>query len=209
MGPKPLCNEPVRLCYSSALPRKAHRMHGSTRSCSPSLVVVTLLGIILILLPLGAQGSAQSEEHARAWLRALDSLSSERMLADVTTLSSPAFNGRQTGTADDASSAKWIADRFLASGLSLANVRFDPTIPMRPGRGGSATGLMTSVVTVSNIAPGPLLRISTASDSVTQQLGTDYLPILDSPSAEIRGPIVFVGYGIVDATQGIDDSARV
>jgi hypothetical protein len=184
-------------------------MHGSTRSCSPSLVVVTLLGIILILLPLGAQGFAQSEEDHRAWLRALDSLSSERMLADVAILSSPAFNGRQTGTADDASSAKWIAERFLASGLSLANVRFDPTIPMRPGRGGSATGLMTSVVTVPNIAPDPLLRISTASDSLTQQLGTDYLPILDSPSAEIRGPIVFVGYGIVDATQGIDDYAGV
>jgi hypothetical protein len=170
--------------------------------------VVTLLGIILILLPLGARGFAQSEEDHRAWLRALDSLSSERMLADVATLSSPAFNGRQTGTADDASSAKWIADRFLASGLSLANVRFDPTIPIRPGRG-YGTGLMTAVVTVPNIAPDPLLRISTASDSLTKQLGTDYLPILDSPSAEVRGPIVFVGYGIVDATQGIDDYAGV
>ena len=37
-------------------------MNDSTRSFSPSLVVVTLLGIILILLPLGAQGFAQSEE---------------------------------------------------------------------------------------------------------------------------------------------------
>jgi hypothetical protein len=184
-------------------------MNDLTRSFSPSLFVVTLLGIILILLPLGAHGFAQSEEDHRAWLRSLDSLSSERMLADVTTLSSPPFNGRQTGTADDASSAKWIADRFLASGLSLANVRFDPTIPMRPGRGGSATGLMTSVVTVPNIAPDPSLRVSTAGDSLTQQLGTDYLPILDSPSAEVRGPIVFVGYGIVDATQGIDDYAGV
>ena len=183
-------------------------MHDSTRSCSPSFVVVTLLGIILIQLPLGARGFAQSEVDQRAWLRALDSLSSERMLADVRTLSSPAFNGRQTGTADDASSAKWIADRILASGLSLANVRFVPTIPMRPGRG-YGTGLMTTVVTVPNIAPDPLLRISTASDSLTKQLGTDYLPILDSPSAEVRGPIVFVGYGIVDATQGIDDYAGV
>ncbi|MGH7146879.1 MAG: M20/M25/M40 family metallo-hydrolase [Nitrospiraceae bacterium] len=181
-------------------------MNCSTRGCFPSLVVVTLLGIILILLPIGGQGLAQSEEDQRAWLRALDSLSSERMLADVTTLSSPAFNGRQTGTADDASSAKWIADRFLASGLSLASVRVDPTSPLRRGRG---TGLMTTVVTVPNIAPDPVLRISTASDSLTHQLGTDYLPILDSPSAEIRGPIVFVGYGIVDATQGIDDYAGV
>jgi hypothetical protein len=183
-------------------------MNYSTPSFPPSLVVVTLLGIILFLLPLGAQGFAQSEEDHRAWLRALDSLSSERMLADVTALSSPAFNGRQTATADDASSAKWIADRFLAFGLSLASARFDPTSPTAPDLG-YATGLMTTVVTVPKIAPDPLLRISTASDSLTKQLGTDYLPILDSPSAEVRGPIVFVDYGIVDATQGIDDYAGV
>ena len=183
-------------------------MNCSTRGCSPSIVVTTLLGIVLILLPLGGQGFAQSEENHRAWLRSLDSLSSERMLADVTTLSSPGFNGRQTGTADDASSAKWIADRFLASGLSLASGHFDPSSPMGPGRG-YATGFMTTVVTVPKIAPDPLLRISTASDSLTHQLGTDYLPILDSPSAEVSGPIVFVGYGIVDAMQGIDDYAGV
>ncbi|MBK5280741.1 MAG: M20/M25/M40 family metallo-hydrolase [Nitrospiraceae bacterium] len=183
-------------------------MNCMTRSCSPSLVVVTLLGIILSLLPLGVQGFAQSEEDHRAWHGALDNLSSERMLADVTTLSSSSFNGRQTGTADDANSAKWIADQFLASGLSLASTRVDPSSPMGPGRG-YGTGLMTAVVTVPKIAPDPLLRISTASDSLTHQLGTDYLPILDSPSAEVRGPIVFVGYGIVDATQGIDDYAGV
>ena len=183
-------------------------MNGSARSFSPSLVAVTLLGIILILLPLGAQGVAQSEDDHRAWLRSLDSLSSERMLGDVTALSSPAFNGRQTGTADDASSAKWIADRFLASGLSLASARLDPTSPLGPGRGGPAR-FMTTAVTVPNITPDPLLRISTDSDSLTTQIGTDYLPILDSPSAEVRGPIVFVGYGIVDATQGIDDYAGV
>jgi hypothetical protein len=183
-------------------------MHDSTRSYSPPLVVVALLGIILILLPLGTQGFAQSEGDHRAWLRALDSLSSERMLADVTTLSSPSFNGRQTGTTDDASSAKWITYRFLASGLSLVGIRKDPANPLRQGQE-YWTGSMATVVTVPKIAPDSLLRISTASDSLAQQLGTDYLPILDSPSAEVRGPIVFVGYGIVDATQGIDDYAGI
>ena len=168
----------------------------------------TLLGIILILLPLGAQGFEQSEEDQRAWLRSLDSLSSERMFADVTTLSSPAFDGRQTGTAGDASSAKWVADRFLTSGLSLARTRIDPTSPLRQGRGGAA-GFMTTTVTAPNITPDPLLRISTVSDSLTQQLGTDYLTILDAPSADVRGPIVFVGYGIIDVAQGIDDYAGV
>lgn len=183
-------------------------MNGSTRSSFPSPVVGTLLGIILILLPLGTLSFAQSEEDQRAWLRSLDSLSSERMLADVATLSSPEFNGRQTGTAGDASSAKWVADRFLASGLSLARTHTDPTSPLRQGRGGTA-GFMTTTVTAPNITPSPLLRISTASDSLTQQVGTDYLPVLDSPSADARGTIVFVGYGIIDVAQGIDDYAGV
>ena len=60
-------------------------MNGSTRSCSPSTVVIILLGIILVLLPLGSRGYAQSEEDQGGWLGALDRLSSERMLADVRT----------------------------------------------------------------------------------------------------------------------------
>jgi len=184
-------------------------MNSPTRSCLSSFIVVALLGFIILLFPSVGQVFAQSEEDQRAWLRSLDSLSSERMVADVTTLSSPAFNGRQTGTADDASSAKWIADRFLASGLLLASIRLDPTIPMKPDHEGSATGLMTTTVTVPNVARGSSLRISTAADSFAHQLGTDYLPILDTPSAAVLGPIVFVGYGIVDSTQSIDDYAGV
>ena len=83
-------------------------MNGPTRSGSSPLVVVTLLGIILVLLPLGCQDFAQSEEDHRAWLRSLDSLSSERMLADVRTLSGPSFNGRQAGSEDDFRSAAWV-----------------------------------------------------------------------------------------------------
>ena len=182
----------------------------STRSFWPFSLVVILLEIILIFLPLGTRSFAQPEEDHRAFLQALDSLSSERMLDDVTTLSSPLFNGRQTGTADDASSAKWVADRFLASGLSLASARLDPSQTWSIGsRSGYPPGFMTKVVTVPIIAPDPLLRISPASDSLTQQLGTDYLPILDSPSAKVQGPIVFVGYGIVDPTQGMDDYAGI
>jgi len=183
-------------------------MNGSTHHGSPSLVATTLLGIVLIL-PFGAQASAQSDEDQRAWLGSLENLSHERMLADVRTLSGPDFNGRQTGTTDDASSAKWIVDRFLASGLSLASIRLDSTTPVKPDREGSATGLMTTTVTVPNVAPGSSLRISTGVDSFTHQLGIDYLPILDTPSAVVLAPIVFVGYGIVDATQGIDDYAGV
>ena len=39
--------------------------------------------------------------------------------------------------------------------------------------------------------------------------GTQFLPVLDSPSADVRGPIVFVGYGIADPSRGVDDYAGV
>ena len=179
-------------------------MNCAQRGCSSLLATVALFGIILILLPLGSHGFAQSDEAHHAWLRALDGLSRDRMLADVTTLSNPAYNGRQTGTTEDADSAKWVADRFLASGLSLAGVSLDPTSPARQGHG-YGEGYMTAAVTVPKIAPNPALRISTTNDSIILQPVRDYLPILDSPSAAVRGPIVFVGYGIVDKAQGIDD----
>jgi len=179
-------------------------MNCAQRGCSSLLATVALFGIILILLPLGSHGFAQSDEAHHAWLRALDGLSRDRMLADVTTLSNPAYNGRQTGTTEDADSAKWVADRFLASGLSLAGVSLDPTSPAKQGHG-YGEGYMTAAVTVPKIAPNPALRISTTNDSIILQPVRDYLPILDSPSAAVRGPIVFVGYGIVDKAQGIDD----
>ena len=94
-------------------------MNGSTRCGSPSFVVVILLGVILALLPIGSQVFAQSDDDQRAWLQALDSLSSERMLADVRTLSSPAFNGRQAGSADDLRSSQWVAQELTLAGVQL------------------------------------------------------------------------------------------
>jgi hypothetical protein len=184
-------------------------MNGSTRSLSPSLVVVTLLGIILVLLPLGAQGFAQSEEDHRALLRALDSLSSERMLADVTTLSSPAFNGRQAGSEDDFRSAAWVSDQFGASRISLALVPYDRfNIPLG-GKPNRRMGFMSKPHQAVIITPEPTLQISTARIPDNQRLGTDFLPVLDSPSAHARAPIVFVGYGIVDTAADMNDYAGI
>jgi len=184
-------------------------MNGSTRSLSSSLVVVTFLGIILVLFPLGAQGFAQSEDDQRAWLRALDSLSSERMLADVTTLSSPAFNGRQAGSEDDFRSAAWVSDEFGASRISLAFVPYDRfNIPLG-GKPNRRTGFMSKPHQAGIIGPEPTLQFSTARTPDNQRLGTDFLPVLDSPSAHARAPIVFVGYGIVDTAADMDDYAGI
>ncbi len=185
-------------------------MNGSTHRGSPSLTVITLLGIILVLLPLGIESFAQSEEDHRAWLRALDSLSSERMLADVRTLSGPAFNGRQAGSEDDLRSAQWFARELTSIGVTLPLIYNSPlTFPFPTTRKGVPIGIMASMVSTSLIAPDPVIRTGTANQFVTAQLSKDYLPVFDSPSADLQGQIVFVGYGIVDPAQGIDDYADV
>jgi hypothetical protein len=185
-------------------------MNGSTRSGALSFVVVILLGIILCLLPPGGHAFAQSEENSPAWLRALDSLSSERMLADVRTLSSPAFNGRQAGSADDLQSAQWVARELTMAGLQLPLIYNNSvTFPFSSTRKGPPLGLMASTVSISLITPDPVVRTGTGDHFVTAPLGTDYLPVFDSPSADLQGQIVFVGYGIVDPTQGMDDYAGV
>jgi hypothetical protein len=185
-------------------------MNRSTRNSSLSLVVIILLGIILALLPLGSRGYAQSEEDQRAWLGVLDSLSSERMLADVRSLSSPAFNGRQAGSADDLRSAQWVARELTLAGVQLPLIDNNGiAFPSPMARKGEPVGIMASMVSTSLIEPDPVLRTGAADQLVTAQLSRDYLPVFDSPSADLQGQVVFVGYGIVDPAQGIDDYAGV
>ncbi len=102
-------------------------MNDSPRSGSLFCAVITLLGITLVLLPLGTQGFAQSQEDHPSWLRALDSLSTERMLADVRTLSGPAFNGRQAGSEDDLRSAQWFAQELTSVGVNATAHLQHPT----------------------------------------------------------------------------------
>jgi len=132
------------------------------------------------------------------------------MLADIRTLSGPSFNGRQSGTHDDGQSAQWIAQEFLSAGLRLPNIRNGSLrFPFIQGKNDTLLGAMATVVPTSTISPDPVLRIGTANSLSTRQVGTDYFPIFDSPSADIKAPIVFVGYGIVDPAHGIDDYAGV
>ena len=185
-------------------------MNGSRPSSALSFVAVILLGIILWLFPLGGHAFAQSEEDQRAWLGVLDSLSSERMLADVRTLSSPAFNGRQAGSADDLRSAQWVARELTLAGVHLPLIGNKGIIFPSPMAGKEEpVGIMASMVSTSLIEPAPIVRTGTVDQLVAAQLGRDYLPVFDSPSADLQGQVVFVGYGIADPAQGIDDYAGV
>ncbi|HEU4504699.1 MAG TPA: M28 family peptidase [Nitrospira sp.] len=126
------------------------------------------------------------------------------MLADIKTLSGPAYGGRLTGSAQDEASATFVANRFSELRLHRTPA-FPPEnqtnpLPQREWK-------QTSAVPTRTIGEEPLLELVTPVQRVALHSGSHFLPVLDSPSADIRGRVVFVGYGIVDSSQGIDDYA--
>ncbi len=127
----------------------------------------------------------------------LHDLSADRMLADVAVLTREALNGRQTGTAADLSSALVVARQLASLDLVPAGRERSPDL-------GEDTWFTTASVTTYRIEDGTALAI-TAQGTVQAELGRDYLPILDSPSAKVTAPAVFIGYGISDPARGWDD----
>jgi hypothetical protein len=134
---------------------------------------------------------------------AMDRISAERMMTDIAELSGSRFNGRQAGTDHDYRSAVWVAQRFAASGLTLA------AVPDRLSMGSAdqpptATGFMSDRMTAVAIGDDPTLRIGPPSGLRVTRLRDDYLPVLDSPTADVQGPVVFVGYGMPEDYVALD-----
>jgi hypothetical protein len=131
------------------------------------------------------------------------------MMDDIRELSGPRFSGRQTGTDDDQSSAAFVADRFAR--LLNRSREGCPTSSEQTNTPQSREHqwTQTAPVTVRRIGDNPLLHLSGRSESRSLRIGSEFLPILDSPSVDLTAPIVFVGYGISDQTGGHDDYANV
>ncbi len=154
-----------------------------------------LLGFLLSAWP--GWALAEPAQGHNALNKALEGVAGSRMLADVSRLSRAEFNGRQTGTVDDVQSARFIGDRFQTLGLQPAGSE-------GPAPGSRAWGMSTAVTT-TQIGGNAHLEFSAGSTSLSAQIGIDFLPVLDSPSVNVTGPVVFVGYGISDPSRGFDE----
>ena len=165
---------------------------------------VLLITGVLISFACDPSRAAEPYDASTSLAAALQSVSSDRMLADIRTLAGPEYNGRQTGTSYDQASAEFVRRRFSQI-HAVQGLGSDPSVPgdRWPGQ----TWLQSTTVPYNEIAQDPLLQILITADSPAAVMGSDYLPVLDSPSADIRGSIVFVGYGISDPTGGIDEYA--
>lgn len=132
----------------------------------------------------------------------LSSIRVENIMEDIRQLSHPQYQGRQAGTDGGVEAAYFIADRFQTLGLQPGHRSTQSDQDMtwfqeRP---------ITSIH-LRNPATITLSMLGRSSESLSIPLvpGQDFLPVLDSPTTNITGKVVFVGYGIVDPARGVDE----
>ena len=153
------------------------------------------LRTLLLALPLAvACNSAGTASEPGA----VDAATVERLRADVTWLADDAREGRRSGTDGERASATWIAERMIELGLEPAGEegyfqRFP--VPMTPSIGSPA------VLGKRIPAPGGEGR-----EMLVQQEDACE-PLFCAVSGEVRGPLVFRGYGIVDEERDWNDYA--
>ncbi len=120
---------------------------------------------------------------------------SARLLGWVRDLAAPAMEGRAAGTPGADRAARYLADHFRRVGL-------------RPG-GDAGTYLQRfPVLTRVRLGAGNALEV-TGPDATARAFaaGADWLPLTFSDDGEVRGDVVFAGYGITASSLGYDDYA--
>ncbi len=123
---------------------------------------------------------------------------SARIAQDVRWLADDAREGRRAGTSGERESARWLAERLEALGLEPAGSEgffqgFEVPLPVRDGSGSRIQ------------VPAESLEL----DGLPAEEGAprELVPLFCSAGAEVRGPLVFAGYGISSAELGRDDYA--
>ncbi|WP_455244518.1 M28 family peptidase [Petrachloros mirabilis] len=141
------------------------------------------------------------------WLTtAREYISPDRMLADIRALSSPTYRGRQTGSPQDEESASFVAKRFdeLRFQRSVASSEQNQASLFPQEAWKQSTAVATTI-----IGSDAFLTLLLPDRHQPLHRGTDFLPVLDSPSANVRAEIVFVGYGLSDPSHNTDDYAGI
>src|SRR5262245_53281295 len=121
--------------------------------------------------------------------------SAAELLAHVTALTAPEMEGRGSGTVGAEHAAGYIADRLKALGL-------------RPGGEGGTFFQPFTLSTTAAVGPNSVLEM-VGSAGKAFRVGTDWVPHGGWLTEEIKGEVIFVGYGVGAADRGYDDWAGV
>jgi Peptidase family M28/PA domain len=155
---------------------------------------LALLGILALPLLLAGVHAVTFEEISSGY----HTIQVRRIQATLQFLASKHFNGRATGTPEAEMTAAYISSVFQRQGLQPP--------------AGNAEGYVQNFELVQAL-PREESRVSIEIDdgaSLTLKMGEDFLPAPWGPdSVEVRGQMVFAGYGITAPELKYDDFARL
>lgn len=162
------------------------------RSLRPSAMLRTLL---LALPILGACISDPPQQTRKKLLERVPK-SALALNSDVAWLADDAREGRRAGTEGESTSAMWLARQLIGIGIEPIGEdgyfqRFSVPLAARVGEGAKLSK------TIRN----------SADEEVMMTVRGMIEPLYCSTSGEVRGPLVFRGFGIVDEKRGHDDYA--
>ncbi|HWR37536.1 MAG TPA: M28 family peptidase [Clostridia bacterium] len=172
----------------------------------------TLVVLLSVLLCVGAASAQKTKRHSKTRAKAqpkigslpvgaaaaMQSVSADRIRADVRFLSSDLLEGRGTGARGGDLAAQYIATQFALAGLKPA---------------GDDGGFLQKVPMVGvSTKPESTLEISTGKgEPMKLRLLEDMVLMNESqlPTADVSGDVVFVGYGITAPEYNWDDYAGI
>jgi hypothetical protein len=119
----------------------------------------------------------------------------KRYLEDIKALSAPVMEGRGAGTRGIELAANLIEKRYRFLGLQPAGAKsyFQPF----------------TVITGAKLKEGNRLDVEDGKTKQGLKLNQDFVPFSFSASAEVSGPVAFVGYGATAPEFGYDDYAHL
>jgi peptidase M28-like protein/PDZ domain-containing protein/PA domain-containing protein len=154
------------------------------------------LRTLLLALPLLGACISDPPELTRKKLLERVPKSALALQADVAWLSDNAREGRRAGMQGEMASADWLARQLGTIGLEPIGEegyfqRFPVPLAARVGESAKV---------------GKTVQLASGREAAVVQSGM-IEPLFCSISGEVRGPLVFRGYGIVDEERGHDDYA--
>ena len=159
------------------------------------------VSLVLVIFGVALTSTAYGQAN-QAPVRGEKPILINRMMVDIRILCSQNFQGRQAGTNGGDKSARFVAERFETLGLTPVVQKNESPSQKQWGQYSSLSATKVLFPTLVNIFP---IQTQKEATSASLHVGKDYLPMFDSPAVNLTLPIVFVGYGISDPAQSMDD----
>ena len=120
--------------------------------------------------------------------------SAERIKAHVTILADDLLEGREAGTRGHEIAARYVATQFELMGV-------------KPGGQGGSYFETVDLLEAAQTGPKPTLILTTPRGTQTLEQGGAVMILgpIAGGAVKLHSPLVFVGYGMVDAAVGYDD----